>query len=114
MRRWPPRSTLFPYTTLFRSESAVEQHERDTLQHVVNRVVVEVDGVDRHVRLLQQANVSIHPVYFDHNAVYHVLQGIALVLLYRGFRSEERRVGKECRSRWPPSHGKRNLVIEPR
>ena len=36
--------------------------------------------------LLQQANVSIHPVYFDHNAVYHVLQGIALVLLYRGFR----------------------------
>ena len=36
--------------------------------------------------LLQQANVSIHPVYFDHNAVYHVLQGVALVLLYRGFR----------------------------
>ena len=36
--------------------------------------------------LLQQARVSIHPVYFDHNAVYHVLQGIALVLLYRGFR----------------------------
>jgi hypothetical protein len=36
--------------------------------------------------LLQQAGVSIHPVYFNHNAVYHVLQGIALVLLYRGFR----------------------------
>jgi hypothetical protein len=35
---------------------------------------------------LQQARVSIHPEYFDHNAVYHVLQGIALVLLYRGFR----------------------------
>ncbi len=35
---------------------------------------------------LQQARVSIHPDYFDHNAVYHVLQGIALVLLYLGFR----------------------------
>jgi len=35
--------------------------------------------------LLQQARVSIHPAYFDHNAVYHVLQGVALVLLYRGF-----------------------------
>jgi hypothetical protein len=29
--------------------------------------------------------VSIHPVYFNYNAVYHVVQGVALVLLYRGF-----------------------------
>jgi hypothetical protein len=36
--------------------------------------------------LLQQVGVSIHPVYFDHNAVYHVVQGIALVVLYLGFR----------------------------
>jgi len=35
--------------------------------------------------LLQQAKWSLHAVYFDHNAVYHVLQGIALVLLYLGF-----------------------------
>ena len=34
---------------------------------------------------VQQARISVHPEYFDHNAVYHVLQGIALVLLYRGF-----------------------------
>lgn len=34
---------------------------------------------------VQQAKISIHPEHFDHNAVYHVLQGIALVLLYRGF-----------------------------
>ncbi len=37
---------------------------------------------------LQQARVSIHE-HFDHNAVYHVLQGVALVLLYRGFRRAE-------------------------
>jgi hypothetical protein len=36
--------------------------------------------------VLQQAKVSIHPTYFDYNAVYHVVQGIALVFLYRGFR----------------------------
>jgi len=36
--------------------------------------------------LLQQMQVALHPVYFDHNALYHVLQGIALVLLYFGFR----------------------------
>jgi len=40
--------------------------------------------------LLQQAGVAIHPVYFDHNALYHVVQGMALVLLYVGFQ----RVGR--------------------
>jgi hypothetical protein len=35
---------------------------------------------------LQQARVSIHPVYFDYNAVYHVVQGVAVVILYLGFR----------------------------
>jgi hypothetical protein len=36
--------------------------------------------------VLQQAQVSLHPVYFDHNAVYHVVQAVAVVLLYFGFR----------------------------
>jgi hypothetical protein len=36
--------------------------------------------------LLQQAKLAIHVEYFDHNAVYHVLQGIALAFLYVGFR----------------------------
>ena len=36
--------------------------------------------------LLQQMRVAIHPVYFDHNAVYHVVQSIALVFLFFGFR----------------------------
>jgi len=36
--------------------------------------------------LLQQLQVALHPVYFDHNAVYHVIQAAALVLLYLGFR----------------------------
>lgn len=36
--------------------------------------------------LLQQRRVSLHPLYFDHNAVYHVVQSIAIVFLYLGFR----------------------------
>src|SRR5688572_33000205 len=32
---------------------------------------------------------------------------VAQMLLYEGYRSEERRVGKECRSRWVPGHEKR-------
>lgn len=35
--------------------------------------------------LAQQRGVALHPSYFDHNAVYHVLQAAALVLLYLGF-----------------------------
>jgi hypothetical protein len=37
--------------------------------------------------MLQQAQVSLHPVYFDYNAVYHVVQAVAVVLLYFGFRA---------------------------
>jgi hypothetical protein len=36
--------------------------------------------------VLQQLRVSIHPVYFDHNAVYHVVQVVALLVLYLGWR----------------------------
>ena len=36
--------------------------------------------------VLQQAKVAVHPDYFDHNAVYHVVQCLALVFLYLGFR----------------------------
>lgn len=43
-------------------------------------------GFSTAAALLQQAEVAIHPVYFDHNAVYHVVQGIALILIYLGFR----------------------------
>ena len=35
--------------------------------------------------VIQVTGVAIHPVYFDHNAVYHLVQGGAVVLLYLGF-----------------------------
>ena len=36
--------------------------------------------------MLQQAKVAVHPVYFDHNAVYHVVQSVAILFLYFGWR----------------------------
>ena len=49
-------------------------------------------------------------VYFGKGCVGEYLPKIAAVhgdkvlLAYGGGRSEERRVGKECRSRWSPYH----------
>ena len=34
----------------------------------------------------------------------HVCKGVRSYIKYRPTRSEERRVGKECRSRWSPYH----------
>lgn len=36
--------------------------------------------------LVQRLGVAVHPLYFDHNALYHVLQGVALLLFYRATR----------------------------
>src|SRR3989449_11711372 len=36
--------------------------------------------------------------------LYHVTSGVARRLDHYELRSEERRVGKECRSRWSPYH----------
>lgn len=36
---------------------------------------------------VQQLRIAVHPVYFNHNALYHVIQGIALAMIYVGARS---------------------------
>src|SRR2546428_5654988 len=52
MIRRPPRSTLFPYTTLFRSRDSGYAHEfmRDVAKRLDNRVQLTTDG---------------HKVYFE-------------------------------------------------
>lgn len=35
---------------------------------------------------VQQAGIALHPVYFNHNALYHVIQAVALYLVYRAAR----------------------------
>lgn len=38
---------------------------------------------------IQQLQIPIHPVWFDHNALYHVVQAAAFVLLYQGVSGED-------------------------
>src|SRR5262249_37764067 len=38
----------------------------------------------------QQAKLGIHPKYFNHNALYHVIQGTALLLLFMTARHLKR------------------------
>jgi hypothetical protein len=37
--------------------------------------------------VVQQLRLGIHPVYFNHNALYHVIQGVALWMIFRAARS---------------------------
>src|SRR3712207_9357993 len=107
MIRRPPRSTLFPYTTLFRS-----------LESNSNKAVLvgySAGGI------LARAYVGGDPPYggrrySGHRRVSHLItlgtphnvpnEGALAPIaeVNELFRSEERRVGKECRSRWSPYH----------
>src|SRR2546430_17170305 len=133
MIRRPPRSTLFPYTTLFRS------HVRPGSE--VFRVALDTP-LRRLFDYLPPASPGAHPpapgarvrVPFGRRRLVGVivasaetselppgrlkpilevldsrpvLDAPALELLgwaAHYYRSEERRVGKECRSRWSPYH----------
>src|SRR3712207_9456390 len=100
MIRRPPRSTLFPYTTLFRSYA----------QGLQKFVRTSADG-RRVDRLLVAAVIEARSC----ERLSLLAEGLEDPMLRRFYgelaqsedghqRSEERRVGKECRSRWPPSH----------
>src|SRR3989454_10007304 len=101
MIRRPPRSTLFPYTTLFRSMQlpAAIFREYDIRGIVGDQLTPEV------ARAIGQA---IATVGWDRLgraprlAVGRDNRPSGPGLAHG--RSEERRVGKECRSRWSPYH----------
>src|SRR3712207_9544263 len=106
MIRRPPRSTLFPYTTLFRS-AAVEgigDHPpsrnlccESSLEHPLCQLYLV-----RKSHLLGNAGLRCAP-----RIVRPLLGQVQRTIDEGGAfvgRSEERRVGKECRSRWSPYH----------
>src|SRR3712207_1241705 len=145
MRLRPPRSTLFPYTTLFRSGRfsvliltliasgfllvlvaayhlyggwVARQFKLDdsrrTPAHEVN------DGVDfvptrpfylfgQHFSAIAAAGPIAGPILACQAfgwlpCLLWIGFGVVLIGAVHDFRSEERRVGKECRSRWSPYH----------
>src|SRR3712207_9177758 len=111
MIRRPPRSTLFPYTTLFRSAlylascgqkqidrgqgpyfylPKMESHLEARLWNDAFNLAQDHLGIPRGT-IRATVLIETYPAAFEMEEI-----------LYE--RSEERRVGKECRSRWSPYH----------
>src|SRR5256884_9811588 len=108
MIRRPPRSTLFPYTTLFRSQKEVHVWpfllRVEFLAAIIVTIILMVWSITLNAPLEEPANPSLtmNPA----KAPWYFL-GLQEMLVYFDpwiARSEERRVGKECRSRWSPYH----------
>src|SRR5260221_14043694 len=116
MIRRPPRSTLFPYTTLFRSIHFDAHADTGDVQWgslighgLPMRRLIE-SGACRGDRFLQETiatagagldQAAHRQAVADEAAPLHVARvGVSVEV----DRSEERRVGKECRSRWAPYH----------
>src|SRR5689334_25376115 len=96
MIRRPPRSTLFPYTTLFRARTLSPEPSFFALQvfniFVLARILF-AHRPDTTVNSLKWVAVT----GFCLAASFSAYGALLLILVVR---SEERRVGKECRSRW--------------
>src|SRR5256885_16584844 len=113
MIRRPPRSTLFPYTTLFRSllegrrhhaagaapgRPEIDHHRRLAAPHMPGKALrIQRHGLTGDQRLVAAAAVRRAAELVGRNAVGGVAMGA-------DERSEERRVGKESRFRWTPYH----------
>src|SRR2546422_11058310 len=101
MIRRPPRSTLFPYTTLFRSFPAV--FDVGFTAQMEN----ELDKVEEGDLGWQQVLGDFWGPFskaLDAVDVQQLIHDVHDLSELHKERSEERRVGKECRSRWSPYH----------
>src|SRR3712207_9072156 len=103
MIRRPPRSTLFPYTTLFRSCPSCGIARKESERADNELIIEELCGRDRGKRTWTVT--PIEPTPINLNSMIKNAQSLGYKVKTRGnLRSEERRVGKECRSRWSPYH----------
>src|SRR3712207_9309615 len=118
MIRRPPRSTLFPYTTLFRSEQQIQYIVNDAQVRFLfvgeqeqydkaHRIFALCPSLERIIIFDDSVRISAHDpatLYFEdfiklgeglpRQSEVETLLGQAC----EEDRSEERRVGKECRS----------------
>src|SRR5689334_25050212 len=94
MIRRPPRSTLFPYTTLFRS-----LEDQAHALRLLGRNGLGGEHEGQGLLGADEARQDPGAARIRHEG--DLGEGLLQV------RSEERRVGKECRSRWSPYHEKK-------
>src|SRR3989449_10059795 len=115
MIRRPPRSTLFPYTTLFRSRRGGDRrkYDRRPAGAGLDRPRDRGDGGARVLRVETQAEALKHvrsprPTALPPSRRYSPrLTWSFPPMKTQGSNTDEigeRRVGKECRSRWSPYH----------
>src|SRR3989441_10312210 len=102
MIRRPPRSTLFPYTTLFRSHMREAELRGEKVVEGARseeaKIRSEIQSLRRVRRqLVEDLRSTLESYYRMMAADFGEDAG-------EPKRSEERRVGKECRSRWSPYH----------
>src|SRR5256886_15104959 len=109
MIRRPPRSTLFPYTTLFRSWVSSRARRMSLRERIEALTATERQSYGDADRTLfaefrtALARGEIRAAERTATGAWCVNTWVKRGILL-GFRSEERRVGKECRSRWSPYH----------
>src|SRR5256886_16335063 len=97
MIRRPPRSTLFPYTTLFRSRWMAEG---DPGQDILSMDVARFGAF----ATPKYTSLKVPENYSRRFRLAYPNEELPAARPVRRSRSEERRVGKECRSRWSPYH----------
>src|SRR2546430_17046041 len=97
MIRRPPRSTLFPYTTLFRSR------DLELTQLLCDQEAMRLVAHD-HGRGRPKPLETQHGLLQQGVGPGQRQQLLGIELTRQRPRSEERRVGKEGRSRWSPYH----------
>src|SRR5258708_38111564 len=120
MIRRPPRSTLFPYTTLFRSHffrsfccfalrvvqagcppGTILLVRPAAIVPAINCPVAAAPGHTDTLSNLWEVKAKPPRVKANQGACLFVFD---YPCAEAAARSEERRVGKECRSRWSPYH----------
>src|SRR3712207_9210236 len=109
MIRRPPRSTLFPYTTLFRSQPAKKVHDfvrgLSPIPGAWSDSLNLIDGTENSAEALNITKIyetALTEKPCSEKPGTLIIEGKRLFAACS--RSEERRVGKECRSRWSPYH----------
>ena len=90
----PERAVLIGLVTPAQNKEKVEEYlnELDLLVETAGGVVVK--------RFVQKLNYPNPQTYVGSGKLEEIFQYVKA----EGVRSEERRVGKECRSRWSPDH----------
>src|SRR3712207_9505715 len=100
MIRRPPRSTLFPSTTLFRSVSDATQTPAEILKKI-RALEIKMKGLVQTVFAGDYHSVfKGRGMNFDELREYQPGDEICAI----DWRSEERRGGNECRSLWSSYH----------